>query len=34
VALPAVTLAAFAWLLAHDAISPLAIYVLQLFLSL
>lgn len=33
VALPAVTLAAFAWLLAEDAIAPLAVYVLQLFLS-
>ena len=30
---PAATLSAFAWLLAHDAIAPLAIYALQLFLS-
>lgn len=30
---PAVTLSAFAWLLAGDAIAPLAIYALQLFLS-
>lgn len=32
-ALPVVTISAFAWLLAQDAIAPLAIYVLQLFLS-
>lgn len=32
-ALPAVTLSAFAWLLAEGAIAPLAIYALQLFLS-
>jgi len=30
---PAATLSAFAWLLASDAIAPLAIYALQLFLS-
>lgn len=30
---PAVTLSAFFWLLAHDAIAPLAAYCLQLFLS-
>jgi hypothetical protein len=33
VVLPAVTLAAFAWLLVQDAIAPLAVYALQLFLS-
>ena len=31
--LPAATLSAFVWLLASDAIAPLAIYALQLFLS-
>ena len=31
--LPVATLSAFGWLLAHDAIAPLAIFVLQLFLS-
>ncbi len=30
---PALTLSAFVWLLAHDAIAPLAVYCLQLFLS-
>jgi hypothetical protein len=30
---PAVTLSAFVWLLAGDAIAPLAILALQLFLS-
>lgn len=30
---PAATLLAFGWLLAHDAIAPLAVYALQLFLS-
>ena len=30
---PAVTVSAFVWLLAGDAIAPLAIYALQLFLS-
>jgi hypothetical protein len=33
VVLPGITLAAFAWLLAQDAIAPLAVYMLQLFLS-
>jgi len=31
---PVATLSAFVWLLASDAIAPLAIYALQLFLSL
>ncbi|MDH3524109.1 MAG: hypothetical protein OES32_11025 [Acidobacteriota bacterium] len=30
---PAVTLSAFGWLLAQDAIAPLAVYLLQIFLS-
>lgn len=30
---PVATVSAFVWLLAHDAIAPLAIYALQLFLS-
>ena len=30
---PAVTLSAFGWLLAQDAVAPLAVYLLQLFLS-
>ncbi len=33
VIVPAATLSAFVWLLASDAIAPLAIYALQLFLS-
>jgi len=33
VLVPVATLSAFAWLLASDAIAPLAIYALQLFLS-
>jgi hypothetical protein len=33
VLVPAVTLSAFLWLLAGDAIAPLAIFALQLFLS-
>jgi len=33
VLVPAATISAFVWLLAHDAIAPVAIYVLQLFLS-
>lgn len=31
--IPVMTLSAFVWLLAGDAIAPLAIYALQLFLS-
>ena len=30
---PAVTITAFLWLLAQDAIAPLAVYMLELFLS-
>jgi len=33
VLVPAVTLSAFLWLLAGDAIAPLAMFALQLFLS-
>ncbi len=32
-AMPAATVAAFLWLLTQDAIQPLAIYALSLFLS-
>ncbi len=31
--IPAATLSAFTWMLADDAIAPLAVYCLQLFLS-
>jgi hypothetical protein len=31
---PAATLFSFGWLLAEDAIQPLALYVLELYLSL
>lgn len=32
-ALPALTLAAFVWLLVNDAIQPVAVVLLQLYLS-
>lgn len=32
-AVPMATLASFGWLLAQDAIQPLALYVLELYLS-
>lgn len=32
-AIPVATLASFGWLLAQDAIQPLALYVLEVYLS-